>query len=108
MVQAVLASRPMRGLATREMLAGHPPAGHFARFARIANVVNYEDVFDIARHFRRGISVARVHIETMAADAAGLPVGNDLWPARIGYVIDFEAAVFVGALAGLLEITQVG
>ena len=47
-MQAMLAARPRRLLAAREVLPGYPPARHFLGLRRIADVVDDENVADVA------------------------------------------------------------
>ena len=72
MVQAVLGALRMRRIAAGDVLSLHPPARHFHRLGRIADVVDDQDVADEAFHLGRDIGVVLVDIETMHALAVGL------------------------------------
>ena len=74
MVQPMLPARPGRRLAARNVLPRHPPAPHFRRALGIGDVVDDQDVADIALHLGRDVGVALVHVEAVHTDAAGLVV----------------------------------
>src|SRR5262249_27004229 len=107
-MQAMAAPRPRRGLAAGDMLARHPPARYLLRRERVAQIVDDEDVSDIARHLRRDIGVALIHIKAMDTDAAGLVMADELGSGRHRDVIDLEAAVLVAALLKILQRAKVG
>ena len=84
-MQAVIHSRPGRLLAAGDMLARHPPARDLGRALRITQIVNDEDVAEIALHLGRDIGVALVHVEAVHADAARLLMHDQ---ARLGGIRD--------------------
>jgi hypothetical protein len=99
-VQAVLVALPARRLAAGQVLARHPPTRHLFRSRRIANVVDHQDVADVALHLGRDVGVALVDVEAVDAEAEGLVVGDQLRPGLVGDVVDPEPAVGIAALAG--------
>ena len=107
MVEPVPAAGPGRGLAALDMLPGHPPAGEFPRLARIAQIVDDEDVADIAFHLGRDVGVALIHVEAVHADPAGLLIADELRLRRFGDVVDLEATAVIAALLEFLERAQI-
>ena len=107
MMQAMPAAGPARRLAASDVLAGHPPARHFLGLLRIAQIVDHQDVADVTLHLGRDVGVARVHVEAVDADAAGLVIADELRLRRLGDVVDLEAPIVIAALLELLEHAQV-
>ena len=97
-MQAVLAPGPGRRLAARQMLPWHPPARNLRRLCRIADVVNDQDVADIAGHLGRDVGVIGIHVEAVHADAAGFLRADQLRFGPVGDVVNFEATLVVGLL----------
>src|SRR5262245_40985799 len=108
MMEPVLPARPARLFASLDMLPGDRPARHFRRALRVADVVDDENVADIALHLGRDVGVALVHVEAMHANAAGLVMHDLLWLGGIRYVPDLEAAVVIAALGFHLDFLDVG
>ena len=100
MVQAVFAPDPGRLFAGRDMLARHPPARHFLGPRRIADVVDDEDVADVAFHLGRDVGAAAVHVEAMHTASPRALMLDQLRPPAIGDVVELEAAVRVRGLLG--------
>src|SRR5436190_14225190 len=94
-MKTVLASGPRRLLTTGDMLSRQPPARHFGWRRRIADVVYNEDVADVARHFSGDVSVVRIHIEPMHADAARFLERDQLRMSTVSDVVNTEAALIV-------------
>src|SRR3974390_3416674 len=107
MMQPMLPPRPARRLAALDVLAGQPPARNFVRLARIAKIVDDEDVSNIARHLGRDVGVSLVNIEAMDADATRLLVTDEPRPIGRGNIVDLEATVVIAALLELLERAQI-
>src|SRR3954463_1519289 len=99
-MQPMLASDPCRLLAAGDVLPRHPPARHFPRPCGVGDVVDDQDVADIAFHLGRDVGVLLVHVEAVHAAAPGLHVRDELRLGSIRDVVDLEAAVVV---AGLLR-----
>src|SRR5262249_62062565 len=76
MMQPVLPARPAWRLAARDVLSQHPPAADFSGALRVGDVVDDQDVADVAGHFSRDVGVALIHVEAMHADAAGALMHN--------------------------------
>ena len=76
-MQPVLVALPRRPLAAGDVLARHPPARDFGWLVRLGDVVDHQDVADIALHLGRDVGVAVIHVEAVDADTAGL-VMHDL------------------------------
>ena len=94
-MQPMAAAGPCRRLAAGDVLSGHPPARDFLGLGRVAHVVDHQDVADVALHLGRDVSVARIHVEAVHADAAGLVIGDQLRFRAVRDVVDLEAAVVV-------------
>ena len=107
-VQTVTLARPGRGFAGGEVLPRHPPARNFLRLCRVLHVVSDKDIAHEAVHLGRDIGVARVHIETVHADAAGEMMMDQLGLRLVGDVVDAEAAVAVGLRLVLFDVDEVG
>src|ERR1044072_1344750 len=106
-MQPVAPAGPCGGFAARDVLPRHPTARPLSGSARIGCVVDDEDVADEALHLGRDVGIARIHRKTMDTDAAGLLIGDQLRPFRIGDVVDLESAIAVALRAGRFERTQI-
>src|SRR6516165_4132630 len=107
MMEPVLSPGPARHLAALDVLAGQPPARNFLRLARIAKIVDDEDVSDIARHLGRYVGVTPIGIEAMDADATRPLVTDEPRPVGRGNVVNLEAAIVIAALLELIERAQI-
>ena len=92
----LLAARPGRLLAAGEVLARHPPARHFLGLRRVADVVDHQDVADVAFHLGRDVGVVLVHVEAVHAAAVGAVMRDQLRLAAVGDVVELEAAFSIG------------
>ncbi len=91
-----MAPRPGRRLAASGPLPRHPPAPDFLRLRRIVEVQDHHDVADVAVHLGGDVGVAPVEGEAVHARAAALPERDLARPARVGDVVDHEAAADAG------------
>src|SRR5262249_11377283 len=107
MMKAVPPARPGRHLAARDVLPRHPPPRNFLRFARIAQIVNDEDIPDVSFHFGRDVGMPLIHIEAMHADAAGPLITNQLRLRRFGDVVNLETAVRIATLLEFFQCRQI-
>ena len=107
-MQPVPAPRPGRRLAARDVLPRHPPARDFSRPGRILQVVDDENVADVAFHLGRDVGVTLVHIEAVHARcrrSSDRQISFGFcWH---GDVVDLETAVVVTAPLELFELAQV-
>src|SRR5262249_41369183 len=88
MVKTVPPAGPGRRLAARDVLPRHPPPRNFLWFARIAQIVNGEDITDVSFHFGRDVAMPLIHIEAMHTDAASPLITNQLGLRRFGNVVN--------------------
>ena len=95
MMQAVAPPDPRGFFTAGQMLARHPPARHFLGPRRIADVVDDEDVADVAFHLGRDVGVAAVHVEAMHTASPRALMLDQLRPLAIRDVVQLEAAVRV-------------
>ena len=73
-VQAVLAPRPGGFFAPREVLAGDVPARHFLRLGGVFQIIDNENVANVAGHLGRDVGVLVIHVEAVHAATVGFHV----------------------------------
>src|ERR1043165_5671417 len=86
------------------VLPGQPPAGDLFGPGRVAQVVDDEDIADIARHLGGDVGVALVYIEAVHPASTGFLKMNQPWLAAVGNIENPEPAAVVGLFRGRLEI----
>src|SRR6266704_1293201 len=69
---------PGRFFSGGKVLSRHPPARNFLRLLRLADVVDDEDVPQVAFHLGGDVGVVLVHVEAVHADPAGFLEGEEL------------------------------
>ena len=87
-----------------DVLVLHAPAPDFNRLRRIADVIDHQDVSDIALHLGREVGVVLVEIEAMHALAVGLVEGDELRIGLVLHVVDAEAAFRIFANVALARL----
>jgi hypothetical protein len=107
-MQPVLAARPRWFFTAGQMLPRYPPARHFLGLLGLADIVNHENVADIAFHLGRDVRVVRVHVEAVHARAVSALELDELWIPAVGDVVDLEAAVLIGPLRFFFHRGDVG
>jgi len=79
MVCSVVVSLPIGSLPSGRPLTWLPPASNLFDLGRIGQVIDDGDGANVAFQLGRDVSVARIEVEAMHADAAGLDKGDLLW-----------------------------
>ena len=103
-MQAMLGTFRMRRIAVGDVLVLHAPAPDFSRLRRIADVVDHQDVADIALHLGRDVGVVLVEIEAVHALAVGLVERDELRVGLVLHVVDAEAAFRIFAQIALARL----
>ena len=96
MVAAVMPPRPARGLPAPGPLPRHPPAPDLPGPRRIVQIQDHHDIADVAVHLGGDVGVAPVEGEAVHPRAATFPERDLARPARVGDVVDHEAAAHPG------------